>query len=78
MGAGQNKRMRKNRQQREMERRGRGWMLGMWREKRAHRKRKPRNRSIALFVTPAGNVTLDGGEGEGGEVDCVWEKERNV
>lgn len=36
-------------------------------EKRAHRKRKMRNMSIVLFVTQGGNVTLDGGEAEGGE-----------
>lgn len=40
-------------------------MLEVWREKRAHRNRKWRNMSIVLFVKPAGNVTLDGGEGGG-------------
>lgn len=78
MGAAQNKRTRKI-DNREMERQGRGWMLGVWREKRAYRNRKLRNMSIVLFVTLGGNVTLDGGEAWGRrEVDCEWEGERNV
>lgn len=61
-----------------MERQGRGWMLGVWREKRANRNRKKRNMSIVLFVTPAGNVTLNGSVCVGGRLDCECEGERNV
>lgn len=55
----------KNRQ-REMERQRREdgcWGCG---EKRAYRNRKMKNMSIVLFVWHGANVTLDGGEMEGG------------